>query len=220
MKIIPEVKCRRCGETFSSLRSRCPRCGVRRVSQSSRVPGTTPGTVEGTSAHERANANTKWQMVFGLILVVAVILAVVVMVSTGLNNTDVSVKNTPVIPSAEAIAPPTAEAPPTPTPTPPPAVETIVIRYYQNNLTDSDFTMTPGDAPIPLSAYVTPMEITDKVTWSTNDENEEYIKLNVDPDDGNKVTVECLQFRAGGVKIFASMGDKTAQTIVYMNNPG
>ena len=27
MSMIPEVKCRRCGETFSSMRSRCPNCG-------------------------------------------------------------------------------------------------------------------------------------------------------------------------------------------------
>ena len=31
MGMIPEVKCRRCGETFSSMRSRCPNCGTRRV---------------------------------------------------------------------------------------------------------------------------------------------------------------------------------------------
>ena len=29
MSLIPEVKCRRCGETFSSLRSRCPNCGAK-----------------------------------------------------------------------------------------------------------------------------------------------------------------------------------------------
>ena len=29
MSMIPEVKCRRCGATFSSMRSRCPNCGTR-----------------------------------------------------------------------------------------------------------------------------------------------------------------------------------------------
>ena len=88
MGMIPEVKCRRCGETFSSLRSRCPNCGTRRVAQSTRTPGTTPGTVRGTASYERAETNTKWQMIFGLILVVAVILAVIVMVSTSLDGAD------------------------------------------------------------------------------------------------------------------------------------
>ena len=59
MPMIPEVKCRRCGETFSSLRSRCPNCGTRRVAQSGRTPGPTPGTVRGTAAYERAETNTK-----------------------------------------------------------------------------------------------------------------------------------------------------------------
>ena len=76
MGMIPDVRCRRCGETFSSLRSRCPNCGTRRVSQSGRTPATTPGTVKGTASYDRAETNTKWQMIFGLILVVAVILAV------------------------------------------------------------------------------------------------------------------------------------------------
>ena len=66
MGMIPEVKCRRCGETFSSLRSRCPNCGTRRVTQSTRTPGPTPGMVKGTASYERAETNTKWQMIFGL----------------------------------------------------------------------------------------------------------------------------------------------------------
>ena len=73
MPVIPEVKCRRCGETFSSLRSRCPNCGTRRVAQSGRTPSPTPGTVKGTASYERAETNTKWQIIFGLILVAAVV---------------------------------------------------------------------------------------------------------------------------------------------------
>ena len=92
MSMIPEVKCRRCGATFSSMRSRCPNCGTRRVAQSGRAPSTTPGTVKGTASYERAETNTKWQMIFGLILVVAVILAVIVMVSTSLDGSDSSNK--------------------------------------------------------------------------------------------------------------------------------
>ena len=74
MKIIPEVKCRRCGESFSALRSTCPNCGTRRVAQSTRTPAATPSSTAGTAAYERANVNTRWQMIFGLILVAAVIL--------------------------------------------------------------------------------------------------------------------------------------------------
>ena len=86
MSMIPQVKCRRCGATFSALRSSCPNCGTRRVTQCGRTPGATPGTVKGTASYERAETNTKWQMIFGLILVVAVILAVIVMVTTSLKS--------------------------------------------------------------------------------------------------------------------------------------
>ena len=86
MSMIPQVKCRRCGASFSALRSSCPNCGTRRVTQSGRTPGATPGTVKGTASYERAETNTKWQMIFGLILVVAVILAVIVMVTTSLKS--------------------------------------------------------------------------------------------------------------------------------------
>lgn len=107
MSLIPEVKCRRCGETFSSLRSRCPNCGTRRVSQSTRTPGATPGTVKGTASYDRAAANTRWQMIFGLILVVAVILAVIVMVSTSLNGNGASgTKATPTPPRIPTLCPP------------------------------------------------------------------------------------------------------------------
>ena len=90
MSIIPEVKCRRCGESFSVLRSRCPNCGTRRVAQSNRTPAPTPSTVKGTAAYERAETNTRWQMICGLIRVVAVILAVIVMVSTDTDSESAS----------------------------------------------------------------------------------------------------------------------------------
>ena len=212
MNIIPKVKCRRCGETFSSLRSRCPNCGIRRVAQSSRTPGTTPGTVKNTAAYERANANTKWQLLFGMILVVAVILAVIVMVSTSLNSTNPSVKATPNAPVAETFdAAPTAEVPPTLPPTPPPQVEKIVIRYHEQEKTE--FLMHPGDEAVPLSAYITPMEISATVTWSVADDT--ILKVNVDPEDGNKCTVECLDTVNGGCKLYAELGGVKAECIVY-----
>ena len=55
MSVIPQVKCRRCGESFSALRSRCPNCGTRRVTQSGRTPAPTSSQVKGTAAYERAN---------------------------------------------------------------------------------------------------------------------------------------------------------------------
>ena len=213
MSLIPEVKCRRCGERFSSLRSRCPNCGTRRVTQSSRTPSATPGTVGGTAAYERAASNTRWQMIFGLILVVAVILAVIVMVSTSLNGTDVTVKpNKPnaVAPTVEPEQP-SAEPVPTPTPTPPPTVEVLQIRYNDDERTE--FTMSPGEI-VPINAYVSPLTITDKVKWSSDDKDEEYFTITVDKDDGNKVTVECLKYSETPLKLYAEIFGKKVECVI------
>ncbi len=214
MSLIPEVKCRRCGERFSSLRSRCPNCGTRRVAQSSRTPSATPGTVSGTASYERAGTNTRWQMIFGLILVVAVILAVIVMVSTSLNGTDVSVKPNK---SASAVEPtlapeaPVVEPVPTPTPTPPPTVEVIQIRYGDDE--KDDITMPPGQI-LTFNAYVSPLTITDKVKWSIDDPDEEYFVIAVDPDDGNKITIECLKYRETPFKLSAELFGKKVECII------
>ena len=212
MSLIPEVKCRRCGESFSSMRSRCPNCGTRRVSQSGRTPAATPGTVRGTEAYERAAVNTKWQLIFGLILVVAVILAVIVMVSTGLNGADApAVKTTPT-PAAQSAAP-TPPPAPTPTPTPPPNVEKISLRYYEN--IKEDFSIRV-DEVVPLNALVTPTDISDKVTWSVDSENEQYVQITVDPEDGNKCEVKCIsKIPAGGITLYAELFGVKAQCQIY-----
>ena len=212
MSLIPEVKCRRCGESFSSMRSRCPNCGTRRVSQSGRTPAATPGTVRGTEAYERAAVNTKWQLIFGLILVVAVILAVIVMVSTGLNGADApAAKDTPT-PAAESAAP-TPPPAPTPTPTPPPTVEKVSIRYYEN--VKEDFSIKV-DEVVPLNALVTPTDISDKVTWSVDSDNEQYVQITVDPEDGNKCEVKCIsKIPAGGITLYAELFGVKAQCQIY-----
>lgn len=212
MSLIPEVKCRRCGESFSSMRSRCPNCGTRRVSQSGRTPAATPGTVKGTEAYERAAVNTKWQLIFGLILVVAVILAVIVMVSTGLNGADAPAAKTTPTPAAQSAAP-TPPPAPTPTPTPPPNVEKISIRYYEN--IKEDFSIRV-DEVVPLNALVTPTDISDKVTWSVDSENEQYVQITVDPEDGNKCEVKCIsKIPAGGITLYAELFGVKAQCQIY-----
>ena len=129
MAILPQVKCRRCGESFSALRSRCPNCGTRRVSQSTRTPAATPSTVQGNEANARAAANSRWQLLFGLVLVVAVILSVVVMVSTGLTNQDIEANprtslTMPVASESSELI----ETAPTPPPTPTPSVENVKVK--------------------------------------------------------------------------------------------
>ena len=211
MKIIPDVKCRRCGESFSSLRNRCPNCGTRRVSQSSRTPTPTPGTVEGTEAYSRNESNMKWQMIFGGILVVAVILAVIVMVSTSLSGASSSVVKTKPTPTPAVVeATPVVEAAPTPTPTPMPTVEKLAITYY--GTAKEDITMHVGDEPLPLTAAWTPADIVGTATWKSSDSS--AIKITVDPENGNKCTIECLSSPGAPVTLTCTLYGTTAECVI------
>lgn len=220
MKIIPEVKCRRCGESFSALRTTCPSCGTRRVAQSTRTPAATPGSTRGTPAYERSNVNTKWQMIFGLILVVAVILAVIVMVSTGMNDTSYgtpSSKPTKAPASTEeAEAAPTAEAVPTPTPSPTPNIQTLEIRYKYDDKKREDVMVSVGDE-LPLYAAIMPSDITGKVEWRIDKEGQDAFQIIEDPDNMNHITVKCvgkLPDGVGGVYIYASVYGQEVKCIL------
>ena len=205
MSMVPEVKCRRCGETFSSLRSRCPNCGTRRVAQTTRTPGPTPGTVSGTAAYERAETNTKWQIIFGLILVAAVILAVVVMVTTSLEGADVKQQTTSITPPVVTEYVPVIEEAPTPPPTPTPNVEGLRVMFYTTEI-QTDFTLWVDD-DIDLTVQVMPLTLQGlKVDWKSSNEDilkvektDEYAVHVSAIDDGSlpksaKLTLTCAGF--------------------------
>ena len=210
MSMIPEVKCRRCGEVFSSLRSRCPNCGTRRVTQSGRSPAPTPSTVKGTAAYDRAEANTKWQMIFGLILVVAVILAVIVMVSTSLDGADKAPGQiTPPVAVTNNV--PIIEAAPTPPPTPTPTLERIEVKYYERVL--EDCLMQVGDPPITVTAVPYPLTIQGvRINWTVSDDT----VLQITPsDDTMSCELNIIGTIAGGVKLTAECFGVEETIIVY-----
>ena len=221
MPVIPQVKCRRCGAAFSSLRSRCPNCGTRVVSQSSRSPGTTPGTVRGTAANSRAEANVRWQLAFGMVLVVAVILAVIVMVTSSLDQIDNAAVMPTATPALLSELMPNVEAPPPPSPTPEPKVEQIKILYMNTkDLTPENAwpTMRVGES-INVNAVVYPMDIINpEVKWSCSDEegvSMQYV-LNAD----QTVTLTCVSAQLGRVQLSAeSYGTKVTITI-YLRDAG
>ncbi len=220
MPVIPQVKCRRCGATFSSLRSRCPSCGTRVVSQSSRSPGTTPGTVRGTAANSRAEANVRWQLAFGLVLVFAVILSVIVMVTSTLNGADTAITNpatTPGLILNPVNQAPNVEAPPTPSPTPLPKVESIKILYMNTkDLTPENAwpTMRVGES-ISVNAVVYPMDITDPVVeWSCSDTDGTSLQYNVNPDD--TVTLTCVSAEKRNVQLTASCYGTSVTITIYL----
>ena len=86
MGFIPQITCRHCGKKFSGIHNRCPHCGTRRVKQSTRTPSTSASVKQGTSANARAVTNTKWQFIFGCVLVVAVLVAVIVLINAGIQG--------------------------------------------------------------------------------------------------------------------------------------
>lgn len=222
MKIIPEVKCRRCGEVFSAMRSTCPNCGTRRVAQSTRTPATTPSTNAGTAAYERANVNTRWQMIFGGILVAAVVLAVIVMVSTGLNDTSYtsspkSGKTTTVTVPTQDVAP-TPEAVPTPTPSPTPQIQTLEIRYTLDDRKRDDVTMSVGDT-LPFYAAIMPSEITGTVTWRIDDVGKDCFEIVELPDKPNHIELKCISSLpdgVGGVYIYASVYGQEVKCVIHV----
>ena len=160
MSFIPRVTCRRCGRQFSGMRGRCPYCGTRRVRQSERVPGPTPGEDRSTPSGQRAAVNARWQLIFGAILLVAVILAVVVLISMSLNSGG-AVRTTPTLPAA-----PTAT--PTPTPTPTPTITSATL-YYGGDVLGDDVTVT---TPLTVSVAIYPMTVeipSDAIIWESSD---------------------------------------------------
>jgi len=171
--------------------------------------------VRGTASYERAETNTKWQMIFGLILVIAVILAVIVMVSTSLDGSEEQ-PATQITPPVVTEYVPVIEAPPTAPPTPTPTVESIRIMYYTDEK-ETEFSMRVGEEPIELTAQVLPLTIQGvKVNWSTS--NEEYLTVTSTGDTTCKV--EILGAIAGGVKLTAEcLGVEKTITVYCLEAP-
>ena len=170
MDLIPQVTCRRCGTEYSSLQSRCPNCGARKMKQTQRAPGTTSGTVAGTYANDHAQVNTRWQMTFAAILVVAVILAMIVLISTSLNTdggADRPGKTPPVV-TEDPNATPTPTPTVTPSPSPTPAITGLELYYAGSKITE--FTSVI-DAETPLTLNYYPMNVpvmASDIKWSSD----------------------------------------------------
>lgn len=167
MSVIPKITCRRCGREYSGLRSRCPYCGTSRKKSAERIPLRTSSENAGTPAAEHAAVNTKWQLLFGGILLIAVVAAVIVLITVSLNaekNSSAAVEPTP--PATVSSAAPVTT--PTPTPTPTPSVTSVTITFLGSKRTE--FAAKVGDE-VQLSATVYPTGTDQTVTWSSKDES-------------------------------------------------
>ena len=185
MGFIPEITCRRCGNKYSAIHSRCPSCGAPRkqTQTTARTSQTDPSAApadgesaarptSGKSSGKAAalfNSNTKWQFIFGCILIVLVIVAVIVLISASLGPASKPVE-TPE-PTVEVTPPPTPSPTPTPTPEPTIPVTSIPITFLGSPL--KEFTQRIGADPLQLKAEVYPVEAvtTAKLDWRSSDES-------------------------------------------------
>ncbi len=163
MGLIKKTICPKCGQEYSVLKAECPYCGARQQKQSSRTPQSSDAVRKGTSASARAEANTKWQLVFGLCLIAAVIIAVIVLITTTINGEYVTATPTPS--AVESVTPTPS---PTPTPTPTPTVESITITFYGD--ARSEFATNVGNTT-QLGATIYPLGIEGTIEWSSSDES-------------------------------------------------
>ena len=164
MALFKEVKCGRCDRRYSALRSRCPHCGARKNRDGK------ASTVEG---------GPRWQVIVGAVVLLAIIAAAIILITTSLKNKDPEPSGTsrpaPATPSSnvsvidgtnptpsslpgEADATPTPTAPPTPTPTPEPTVNSIT-------LSRSDFTLSHIGEQYTIQATISPAGTKVNIVW-------------------------------------------------------
>ena len=220
MSVIPKIECRRCGRTFSGLRSRCPYCGTTRVRAGDRVPPVTSTENDGTPAAARAVVNTRWQMIFGLLLLAAVVLAVIILITVSLadaKNVASTAQNLPTQETTvETAEPEESEVPeesvepeesaepsadPEPTATPVTTAGSIKLTYMGSEI--SEFTEAIGET-VPLEATTYPADL--EVEWTSDNESVCLVK-------NGQVT----GIGTGMTTVTAKCGDVTATCTVYVN---
>ena len=203
MALANKVVCYHCGTEFPAASDRCPSCGARRIRTSSRAPGTTAGAVKGTPAGARAEENGKWQLIFGAILLAAIVVALIVMITVSLNTADLPDDVQPTTPP-DITAEPEQTPAPTPTPTPMPEITDLNICYNGTPI-GSDFTEGIGE-DVALTGAHFPLTIPGDYKWSSS--APEIAKVS---EDGVVTGVA-----AGVATVTLTCYGKTAQVVVYV----
>ena len=201
MGVVPRITCRRCKRQYSGMLKKCPYCGTRRENSSTRTPASTESARPGTNANTSAANNSRWRMIFSVILIVAVIAAVIMLINISIReNSEPEPTPTPL----ETPSPTPKPTPkPTPTPTPTPTITSITIAYNGNAL--EGFACNPGENT-QLQATAYPIETVATVTWSSSDES-----ICTVTQDGLVTGVA-----SGWAKLYASCGAVTAECDVWV----
>ena len=217
MGFIPEITCRECGKKYSAIHSRCPSCGAPRKQKTVHAPAAAGAEAPAGEQKPRKsgtgktlplfNSNTKWQFIFGCILIVLVIVAVIILISASLGPASKPVE-TPE-PTVEVTPPPTPTPTPTPTPEPTIPVTSISITFLGSPL--KEFTQRIGADPLQLKADVYPVEAvtTAKLAWRSSDESI------ITVDETGLVTA----VGPGRAEVIAECGGVAASCKVWVPNP-
>lgn len=167
MGVSKNVICPGCGHEYPAFRSICPYCGARNETPSERAPRSSDAVRKGTAAARRAEDGARWQFIIGLCLIAAVIVAVVLLVTTTLSGSyDKSVVSPSPSPSASASPAPSPS--PSPTPSPTPEVTSLTINFLGKQI--SEFATKAGDQ-IHLTASVVPTDAASAAKWSSDKES-------------------------------------------------
>lgn len=169
MALIPKNTCRKCNSQYSGLKNRCPYCGARRTVTSTRAARPTSSTVQGSPSRARAETNTKWQIIFGGVLLVAVVVSVIILITVSLKNrAEKAPEATPELPSVEITPFTMMTPPPTEPPVNTPTVTSITITFLDQESTG--FSIDPGQQ-IQMGAQVYPLDAEATVTWKSSNES-------------------------------------------------
>jgi hypothetical protein len=197
MGLFQEVKCGRCDKRYSSIRSRCPYCGARKNRDGKKPTN---------------NGNSNWKLILGIVVLLAIIIAVIVLISNSLKNQEPYTSATlppeqtnnegvdSVEPSSSPTPTPTPTPEPTPTPTPEPVVNSIVLNR-------TDFTLSKINETFNLEATLSPAGTQAVITWVSEDPS----VATVSP------TGLVTAVNKGHTNIIAAAGGVTAECIVRVS---
>ena len=212
MPQVAQITCRKCGTTFSALRSRCPNCNTPVGSTQSRSGGA--GRAGGAGSPAGKN---RVRQALSLFLVCAAMFGVIVLVSTSLYNEDTASIRPTATPALLSDLMPSVENAPTPSPTALPKVESIKILYMNTkDLTPENAwpTMRVGES-INVNAVVYPMDILSPVIeWSCSDTDGSCLAMRQNND--GTVTLTCLSAEKRNVQLTASCYGTSVTITIYL----
>ncbi len=164
MSFIPKITCRKCKRQYSGLSKKCPHCSAVRQTTSTKAATTSDRAKDSAATNE----NAKWQFAFGITVVSAVMLSVVVLITSNLD--EVGGNSDSEIADPIGSAPPIAATPtPLPTPTPTPVTPPDSIDIYFLTEPSEGFTLAVGDSPLKLDVQIFPLTVTAPVEWISSD---------------------------------------------------